>query len=281
MLLVKWVIKMIEENIGTVCRGDCCIRKIVVYAGTPNPKRYVCTVGHKTFDRFFYVTKGCFHIRNKSGIELTVRPGMILYLPTDVEYESYWDETAEGGFVSFNFMLFDSDGQPLKLSDEVELVADDKSGELYHLFRRALEEYLRYEKFVEMMLQSYFYRIVHAIVRQDERKKLKQQEDARVIYKAMLYLNDHYMEESTTEQLAAICGLSAATFRRIFKKYNNMSPLKYKNHLRMVHAQEMLQSGFYTVSEVADLINCTDLSHFNKLYRGEFGINPSEDIRND
>ncbi len=269
---------MIEKSIEAICAGECCIKKIVVHTGTPDPKRFVCTVGQKVYDRLFYVTKGCFHIRNKNGNELTVSPGMILYLPTDVEYESYWDEQTEGGYITFHFVLTDANGRPLRLSDEVEPVAEDKTGELYKWFNSAYEAYMRYEKFVEIMLQSYFYSIIHTIVRQLERKKLKEENDSRIIYKAMIHLNGHYMSDVTTEQLAAMCNLSIATFRRVFKKYNHMSPLRYKNRLKLLRAKEMLQSGLYTVTEVSDLMNCTDLSHFNKLYRSEFGINPSDDI---
>ena len=57
-----------------------------------------------------------------------------------------------------------------------------------------------------------------------------------------------------------------------------MSPLKYKNHLKMQSAREMLKSGYHTVYEVSESVNCTDISHFNKLYKAEFGVNPSEDI---
>ena len=46
--------------------------------------------------------------------------------------------------------------------------------------------------------------------------------------------------------------------------------------LRMNHAKDMLESGVYTVTEVSDIMNCTDLSHFNRLYSSVFGINPSE-----
>ena len=62
------------------------------------------------------------------------------------------------------------------------------------------------------------------------------------------------------------------------KKYNGISPLKYKNKLKMKHAKELLKSGLYTVSEVAEIVNCTDISHLNKLYKAEFGTTPSNDL---
>lgn len=269
---------MFENNIAKVCAGECSLGKIVLVSQIPDPMRYVCRIGEKAFDRFFYVTKGCFYIRNTDGESIEVPAGSVLYLPKDVEYESYWDDKVRGGYISFNFMLNDGKGEHIPLSDKVELVATDAKGELHQLFQKALEQYIDHEMFVEMVLQSLFYRIIYTIVRQISIKELREQRNSRDIYKAMVYLNDNYMNEVTTEDLAAMCGLSVATFRRVFKKYNNVSPIKYKNRLKMLHAREMLQSGLYTVSEVSDIVNCTDLSHFNKLYHTEFETNPSDDI---
>ena len=164
-----------------------------------------------------------------------------------------------------------------QMEDSSAVLLDPK-GELYALFNGALECYVHAERFAELRLQGYFYDILYGIVKQVERRRLKQEEDVGQIYKALIHLNDHYMSEVTAEELAAMCGMSVATFRRLFKKYKQTSPLKYKNHLRMLHAREMLQSGLYTVSEICELVNCTDLSHFNKMYRAEFGINPSADM---
>ncbi|MBQ3085437.1 MAG: helix-turn-helix transcriptional regulator [Clostridia bacterium] len=269
---------MIAESIKTVCAGGCSIRRTVVHRAVPNPKKYICIAGQRQYDRFFYVTAGCFHLKNKNGSELVAEAGSVLYLPTDVEYESYWDEEQQGGFLSFNFCLMDEEGRPLSLAKEAEAVAKDPKGELYALFNGALECYVHAERFAELRLQGYFYDILYGIVKQVERRRLKQEEDVGRIYKALIHLNDHYMSEVTAEELAAMCGMSVATFRRLFKKYKQTSPLKYKNHLRMLHAREMLQSGLYTVSEICELVNCTDLSHFNKMYRAEFGINPSADV---
>lgn len=269
---------MIAKSIERVCAGSCSVRRIVVHRAVPNPKKYICIAGQKRYDRFFYVTAGCFHLNNKNGSEIVAEAGSVLYLPTDVEYESFWDEEVQGGFLTFNFCLYDETGQPFSLSEEAELAAADPKGELYLLFSDALKTYVRAEQFSELRLQACFYNILHAIVKQVERRRLKQEGDVGLIYKALIYLNDHYMSEITSEELAAMCNLSVATFRRIFKKYKQTSPLKYKNHLRMLHAKEMLQSGLYTVSEVCALVNCTDLSHFNKMYRAAFGVNPSADV---
>ena len=262
----------------SVMEGNCLVKKIVIFSGIPNPEKHICKMGDKLFDRFFYVTKGKFYLKNKSGMGIQANAGDVIYLPADVEYESHWDTEVKGGYISFAFLLTDLEGEHLNLTEEAIIVAKDKKGDVKTLFENALHYYIQPDKFVSLRLKSLFYRITYAIFRQLDHENYKDEEQARAIYKAMIYLDDNYMTKVTTEELAAMCNLSVSSFRRYFKEYNHTSPLKYKNRLRMQHAKEMLSSGFYITSEVSDIVGCTDLSHFNKLYRSEFGVNPSEEI---
>ena len=76
-----------------------------------------------------------------------------------------------------------------------------------------------------------------------------------VIYKGILYLENHYLEDITVEQLADMCHTSEGNFRRLFKKYKNMPPISYRNYLRMKKALMLLNSKEYSIVEVvlADL----------------------------
>ena len=269
---------MNEKTMKIIMEGDCLVQKIVIFSGIPNPEKHICKMGDRLFDRFFYVTKGTFYLTNKSGTSIQAKAGEIVYLPADVEYESCWDADVKGGYISFAFLLMDSEGEHLNLAEEAIIVANDKKGDIKTLFENALRYYIQHDKFVSLRLKSLFYRIAYSVFRQLDHKNYTEEGQARAIYKAMIYLDDHYMTKVTTEELASMCNLSVASFRRYFKEYNQTSPLKYKNHLRMRHAREMLSSGYYTASEVSDIVGCTDLSHFNKLYRSEFGINPSDEI---
>lgn len=251
---------------------------ICVWSAVPDPKQYVCRIGQKNINRLFYIVAGTFYLKNKDGSEIVASKGDILYLPCDVEYVSYWDESEEGYYISLNFLLYDRKGDLMLLSQKVEYVTKDIKGELYTLFKTALEEYVKNQSFAYLRLRSLFYEVIYEISRNIQKRILKDDKATSEIYKALIYLNDNYMGDVTTEQLAKICGLSLSVFRRRFKVNSGMSPMKYKLKLRLKHAQQMLESGSYTVSEVSEILNCSDISHFNKLYKAEFSKNPSEDI---
>ncbi len=281
--------KEIEEHINKAVKGlysvieklfnkEFSVQEISVWTAIPDPKLYYCKIGQKRINRLFYISKGTFYLKNSDLSEITASKGDILYLPCDVEYISHWDEREEGHYISLNFLLFDKKGEPLLLSDKVEHIAKDKKGDLYTLFKTALEEYVKNQSFAYLRLQSLFYEVVYEISRNIQRRILKDDKATSEIYKAIIYLNDNYMGDVTTEQLAKMCGLSLSVFRRRFKANSGMSPMKYKLKLRLKHARQMLKSGSYTVSEISELLSCSDISHFNKLYNAEFSKNPSEDI---
>ncbi len=246
------------------------------YASNPNP--YIGVKGAKKTDRLFYCIKGDFFLKNKDGSEIKASKGDIIYFPRDAEYVSQWDAFEEGSSISLKFVLYDKKGNLILLSNRVEHITHDKKGKLLTLFKIALNEYLNNQSFAVFKMKSHFYEVLYAVLRNIQCEELKHNERAADIYRAIVYLNDNYMGDVTTEELAEMCGLSLSVFRKKFKENSGISPMKYKQKLRLNHARQMLKTGDYTVSEVSDLLNCTDASHFNRLYNAEFLKNPSEDI---
>lgn len=269
------VIAMIPRIISAICEGKCYVQQIVVSANKISSVKTICKKGEKIMDRLFYITKGTFNIKEKNCKEICAHEGTLIYLPSDVEYTAYWEQTDIASYIAFNYNLYELNGIPLHLSDRIIVAAKDKHGEIYKLLKYSSNAYIQNEKFAGIELQSLFYKLLHTIFRQQNRKAIKKDKDLAEIYRAIIYLEDNYMFEITTESLAQMCNMSVATFRRLFKKYKQTSPMKYRQTLRMAHAKNMLESGVYTVTEVSDIMGCTDLSHFNRQYHGEFGINPS------
>lgn len=251
---------MMKEN-------EYIIRKIIVCAAVPNPQTHVCRAGEKQFDRFFYVVKGSISINFAGGSSVTASSGELLYLPADIEYVSSWDEKVESYYISLNFILEDLQGRICNLFDKPILFYEDHERELYKLFHEAKKVYLKHGGFVSIILKGYYYQILYCVAKKIEYDSIKQSCGKNEVYKAIVYLESNYLSDINSEDLAAMCGLNVCSFREIFKEHKGTSPMKYKNHLRMQYAHELLESGLYTVSEVSNILNCSDLSHFNKMYR--------------
>ena len=56
-----------------------------------------------------------------------------------------------------------------------------------------------------------------------------------------------------------------------------MSPIAYRNDVRLNHARLNLQSGEYNVSEAAEASGFSNLSFFIRLYKAKYGYTPKKE----
>lgn len=98
-----------------------------------------------------------------------------------------------------------------------------------------------------------------------------------IIEPAIHYIHlNYYKENISIEQLASLCGISTVHFRNTFMKKFARSPIKYIGGLKMNRAKELLDSQFYTVSEVCFLSGYNNESYFCREFKKHFGISPGE-----
>ena len=98
-----------------------------------------------------------------------------------------------------------------------------------------------------------------------------------MIKKAIKYIGDNYNKNISTTDIAKEIGLSKSYFCRIFKEITGYTAVLYINFIRCSNAKKLLQTGKYTVSEVALLCGFDNLSYFSKTYKNcfDFKINHS------
>lgn len=76
--------------------------------------------------------------------------------------------------------------------------------------------------------------------------------------------------------VAARLGISAVYLRREFKACFGLTPVAFLQSLRIGHATSMLQTGYYTVSQVAKESGYDSLSYFSAAFRKQTGAAPSD-----
>lgn len=83
------------------------------------------------------------------------------------------------------------------------------------------------------------------------------------------------MKKIDINELAKMCYTSPSTFRRKFKKATGMSPIEYKNKLKIIKASELLKTGEYSVKEAAKEVNIEDIYYFSKMFKKHMNTTPS------
>lgn len=92
---------------------------------------------------------------------------------------------------------------------------------------------------------------------------------------ALNYINQNYDKTITNEHLAELCDLSTTHFRRLFKEQLGISPMQYRENIRLHWATKLLGSQMFTISEVAEQLGYSDIYHFSKVIKRHTGNPPS------
>ena len=96
------------------------------------------------------------------------------------------------------------------------------------------------------------------------------------IRKAVVYLDDHYAENITVEQLASISHYSVAQFRRLFHALMQMSPSDYIATVRINAAKTFLSTTDKRIGDIAIETGFFDHSHFIRTFKNIVGTTPAK-----
>ena len=95
------------------------------------------------------------------------------------------------------------------------------------------------------------------------------------LYRAMIeYVDTHYQEPITLQDVADKLHISFAYASRLFKKYTDTNYSKYLTGLRLAKAQRLLTSTSKTVEEICFEIGYNDYFYFNKTFKKYSGMTP-------
>ena len=234
----------------------------VFYHPVTPPSPHLCKKGEKMFSRFFYVIRGEIIFDKGTDDEIHAPAGSIVYLPNDISYRSEWLTHEDGLSISFNFIL---DETYFRLPDKICIAAVDTNGIYLDLFNNAYNIWQKGAIGYKLSTLSIFYQILGNMLIDLKKEELSIKHKS--ISRGIIYIENHYLEDFDVHSVAEMCNTSESSFRRLFKKYKKMSPVTYKNYLRIRKAQELLRTGEYTVTEVAAEVNISDICYFNKLFK--------------
>lgn len=134
-----------------------------------------------------------------------------------------------------------------------------------------------YGELVSAEVERHFFhdirRNYHKLALLDDSSKLLYDE---AISHAQSFLQTHYSEPVSIQEIASESGMSRRNFDRRFKKAIGLSPLNYLQKLRMDTAQDLLKSSNLSVSEIMYRVGYQDAAHFSSLFKKMKGTTPRQ-----
>lgn len=155
-----------------------------------------------------------------------------------------------------------------------------------HELRKAIREiYAEWEEKKEgypLMIKADILRILTILIRtyQDENKSgemLKEKKAAmKRLEKAFDYIDKHYCEKITLDEVASAVYMSSNYFSSYFRKVTNIGFSEYVTRLRIKHARELLLDTERSVTDIAMECGFNNISNFYRLYKKYVGKSPRE-----
>lgn len=124
-------------------------------------------------------------------------------------------------------------------------------------------------------VMSVFYEIIAYFQKRKAQSYLSaEQKDAMQL--AYDYLSAHYLRHDFDyKALCLSTGLEYTRFSELFKKHFSVSPVKLVNKMRIDHAKELLITGRFTISEIAEQCGFENVYYFSNVFKKHTGFSPS------
>lgn len=97
------------------------------------------------------------------------------------------------------------------------------------------------------------------------------------LYHAIYYVNDHFADPISAEQVAERINMGPSSFSRAFKSATGQSFKDYLNTVRTNRAEELLVTTKLSVRDVAISCGYNNVSHFILMYKKYKGKTPLEE----
>jgi AraC-like DNA-binding protein len=99
------------------------------------------------------------------------------------------------------------------------------------------------------------------------------------VKRARDYIDAHYPDNITLDQLSLVSGLSSFHLTRTFRNIIGVPPHLYLTQVRIERAKNLLTDG-WPIVHVAAETGFTDQSHFTKRFKAIVGVTPGQYVAN-
>lgn len=99
--------------------------------------------------------------------------------------------------------------------------------------------------------------------------------EAKPVRMAKSFVEEHYAEAITLEDIARYVCLSPTYFSSLFKTETGQGFLSYLQNMRIDRAKQLLRETSVSIGDIAKMVGYADVKYFSKLFMKETGIKPS------
>ena len=219
-----------------------------------------------TYELIFYLSgKRCTTFGDKTFDDI---PNTIRYLPKGNHGGSYSVTTNEPG--KCIDIYFDTP-DPMPNS----ALSLKNMGEIQQLFLRMYDIWNSKSMSYYSKSMSIFYEIITKI--KNHNINYFTAEQFKKILPSYNYMLEHYTDKDFNyKKMCFQSNLSYDYFKELFIKQYGASPVKILTNMRIEKAKELLITGKYTITEIAQMCGFENVYYFSSVFKKLVGVSPSK-----
>lgn len=222
---------------------------------------------------FCLLVRGSVTVQSAQG-EVQAHSGQVIFWPECVPYHSFWSSDGPVEFIGVYFRLRGvrvlrngaTQNHPLDFCDRFVVIPEKR---WLPVFRQIDGDY-HHSRRMERALSG-FYKLYQDIVPQlPAGKPLRP-----IIRRAQAFMEQNWERDFRMAELAAHCQLSESRLSHLFKEETSLSPVEYKNRVRIRRAADMLLSEDASVEWISERMHYSSPAYFRRVFRKYMGMTPS------
>ena len=99
-------------------------------------------------------------------------------------------------------------------------------------------------------------------------------EETRLFHEMLGFVHANFAQPLSVKDIADSAILNKNRCSALFKKYTNMSPIKYVNEYRLYTAKNMILHTDKSISDISADVGYNQISHFIEQFRLSYGMSP-------
>ena len=110
--------------------------------------------------------------------------------------------------------------------------------------------------------------------------EVNEKELSQRIFKAVVFIQQHYNEPISLEQIATEANLNPEYLSRVFKEETGYNYSTFLSNIRLKKAEYLLINTVEKVQSIAEMVGYSNVSYFSTIFKKKYGVNPYEFRRN-
>lgn len=128
-----------------------------------------------------------------------------------------------------------------------------------------------------LALKGWLYQLCFLLISNQKERDPASKTDTKSLERikfTLKYVENHYMDPLSIEEMARVNYCSKSYFMKFFKSHMGVSFIEYLNHYRLLIAARLLITSSLSVLEICSAVGFHNLSYFMRLFKREFGRSP-------